>query len=92
MTWLTVLWFLNGGESSNRSERPDGLLQRSANRFVAGFIGSPQINFIDGRLSVWTMSATIGIPRHITHRRHQGRKLLGTILACGEHSQRHKVL
>src|SRR5262245_21977380 len=31
-------------------DTPDGIYERPANRFVAGFLGAPQMNFIDGGL------------------------------------------
>ena len=31
-------------------DTPDGIYERPANRFVAGFLGAPQMNFIDGEL------------------------------------------
>ena len=40
---MTELW--------SRSARPLELYDRPANRFVAGFIGSPAMNFIDGTLT-----------------------------------------
>jgi multiple sugar transport system ATP-binding protein len=33
-------------------DRPDDVFQRPANRFVAGFIGWPAMNFVDGELQV----------------------------------------
>jgi len=32
-------------------DTPDGIYERPVNRFVAGFLGSPQMNFIDGALA-----------------------------------------
>jgi multiple sugar transport system ATP-binding protein len=45
---------------------PLELYDRPANRFVAGFIGSPAMNFIDGRLEAGTVTvaggAKVGVP------------------------------
>ncbi len=41
--------------------RPIELYQRPVNRFVAGFIGSPKMNFLDGDAAARFGAATIGI-------------------------------
>src|SRR5882672_459607 len=41
--------------------RPIELYQRPVNRFVAGFIGSPKMNFLDGDVAARFGAATIGI-------------------------------
>ena len=44
---------------------PDELFQRPANRFVAGFIGSPQMNFIDASVeAVSTDHLSVRLPQH----------------------------
>jgi multiple sugar transport system ATP-binding protein len=49
------------------------LYNRPANVFVAGFIGSPQMNFIPAEKLGDTSAKTIGIrPEHITLSRDQG--------------------
>jgi multiple sugar transport system ATP-binding protein len=45
---------------------PLELYERPANLFVAGFIGSPKMNFIGGRIAEQYGAATIGVrPEHI---------------------------
>ncbi|MEM9106634.1 MAG: TOBE domain-containing protein, partial [Pseudomonadota bacterium] len=52
---------------------PMELYNNPANVFVAGFIGSPQMNFIDGNRLDDPNAATIGIrPEHITVDRESG--------------------
>ena len=31
-------------------DTPDGIYNRPLNRFVAGFLGSPQMNFVEGEI------------------------------------------
>ncbi|MEM6462524.1 MAG: ABC transporter ATP-binding protein [Pseudomonadota bacterium] len=53
---------------------PMELYNNPANLFVAGFIGSPQMNFINGDKLDDSDAATVGIrPEHITVNRQQGR-------------------
>lgn len=47
MTMGTRLAVLNNGELQ-QFDTPDRIYNRPANRFVAGFIGSPQMNFFEG--------------------------------------------
>ncbi|MCB1444757.1 MAG: ABC transporter ATP-binding protein, partial [Rhizobiaceae bacterium] len=52
---------------------PMELYNRPANLFVAGFIGSPQMNFIDAARLGRSDAATIGIrPEHMTLSRESG--------------------
>ena len=32
-------------------DTPDGIYNRPVNRFVAGFLGSPQMNFVEGEIA-----------------------------------------
>ncbi len=58
---------------------PMELYKKPANKFVAGFIGSPRMNFIDSRLLGNTGSTTTGIrPEHISLSLSQG-DLKGTV-------------
>jgi multiple sugar transport system ATP-binding protein len=46
--------------------RPLDLYNRPASLFVAGFIGSPTMNFIDGTIAARVNAATIGVrPEHL---------------------------
>ena len=49
MTLARRIVVLSGGKIEQVGE-PMALYHRPANRFVAGFIGSPRMNFLDGRL------------------------------------------
>ncbi len=52
---------------------PMELYNKPANKFVAGFIGSPQMNFIDADKIRMSGAATLGIrPEHITLSRDKG--------------------
>src|SRR5690606_22050087 len=52
---------------------PMELYNRPANLFVAGFIGSPQMNFIEAARLGETGAATIGVrPEHVTLSREGG--------------------
>jgi multiple sugar transport system ATP-binding protein len=54
-----------------QADRPAVLYERPANRFVAGFLGSPPINLLDGQLTLtdgalrfrWR-GGTFGVPAH----------------------------
>jgi multiple sugar transport system ATP-binding protein len=50
MTLATRIAVLNGGVLQQVGP-PEDLFHRPANRFVAGFIGSPAMNFVDGTVS-----------------------------------------
>ena len=46
---------------------PMEIYQRPANKFVAGFIGSPRMNFLTGALAAGWGAATVGIrPQHLS--------------------------
>ncbi len=65
MTLADRIVVMNGGVVEQVG-RPLELYNRPATRFVAGFIGSPTMNFIDGRLAALTDAPTIGIrPEHL---------------------------
>jgi len=72
MTLADKIVVLNGGRIEQIGS-PMELYNRPANLFVAGFIGSPQMNFIDGaRLGV-AGAKTIGVrPEHLTVATDQG--------------------
>ena len=66
MTLADRIVVLNGG-IIEQVGTPMELYNDPANRFVAGFIGSPQMNFIDGDVLGISDAASIGIrPEHIT--------------------------
>jgi multiple sugar transport system ATP-binding protein len=66
MTLADRIVILNGGRIEQVGS-PMELYNNPANRFVAGFIGSPQMNFIDADLIGRTDAKTIGIrPEHIS--------------------------
>ena len=45
--------------------RPLDLYNHPANRFVAGFLGAPQMNFLDGRLDGRTLTLASGLERAV---------------------------
>jgi ABC-type sugar transport system ATPase subunit len=49
MTLADVLWVMNGGVVEQKGA-PLEVYERPRTRFVAGFLGSPQINFVEGAL------------------------------------------
>jgi sn-glycerol 3-phosphate transport system ATP-binding protein/multiple sugar transport system ATP-binding protein len=49
MTLADTLWVMNGGHVE-QSGKPLEIYERPRTKFVAGFLGSPQINFLDGML------------------------------------------
>tara|TARA_R110001599_G_scaffold140520_2_gene320603 strand:- start:965 stop:1969 length:1005 start_codon:yes stop_codon:yes gene_type:complete len=66
MTLADRIVVLNAGRVEQIGS-PMELYNHPANRFVAGFIGSPQMNFIDAAVVGDTGAATIGIrPEHIS--------------------------
>lgn len=78
MTLADRIVVLNGG-IIEQVGTPMELYNDPANRFVAGFIGSPQMNFIDGSIVGLDNVATIGIrPEHITIAA-SGGEITGTI-------------
>src|SRR5580704_14561129 len=50
MTLADTLWVMNGGEVEQKGA-PLEVYERPRTRFVAGFLGSPQINFVEGVLT-----------------------------------------
>jgi len=78
MTLADRIVVLNGG-IIEQVGTPMELYNDPANRFVAGFIGSPQMNFMDGSIVGLDDVATIGIrPEHITIAA-SGGEITGTI-------------
>ena len=52
---------------------PDEIYHRPANLFVAGFIGSPKMNFVNGEVATKLGAMTVGVrPEHITLSRDSG--------------------
>ncbi len=65
MTLADKIVVMNGGVVEQVG-RPLELYARPANLFVAGFIGSPAMNFIDGAIAARVGAATIGVrPEHL---------------------------
>jgi multiple sugar transport system ATP-binding protein len=65
MTMADRIVVLNAGRIEQTGS-PLDLYERPANRFVAGFIGSPRMNFIGEELAQQRGAATIGIrPEHL---------------------------
>ena len=65
MTLADKIVVLNGGRIEQVG-RPMDLYNKPANEFVAGFIGSPKMNFIDGA-RLGETAKTIGVrPEHLT--------------------------
>jgi multiple sugar transport system ATP-binding protein len=66
MTMADKIVVLNGGNIEQYGS-PLELYERPANLFVAGFIGSPRMNFIKGRIAAEHGATTIGVrPEHVT--------------------------
>ena len=61
MTMADRIVVLSGGKIEQFGE-PLDLYNRPANRFVAGFIGSPRMNFLEGELTAADTLAVEGIP------------------------------
>jgi len=65
MTLADKIVVMRGG-AIEQVGRPLELYHRPANLFVAGFIGSPTMNFADGAIAARTSAATIGVrPEHL---------------------------
>jgi len=65
MTMADKIVVLNAGNVEQYGT-PIELYEYPANLFVAGFIGSPKMNFINGRIAEQHRAATIGVrPEHI---------------------------
>ena len=58
MTMADKIVVLNGGRIEQVGA-PLELYNHPANRFVAGFIGSPKMNFLDGRIAAREEGATV---------------------------------
>jgi multiple sugar transport system ATP-binding protein len=83
MTMADKIVVLNAGRIEQVGT-PIDLYDRPANLFVAGFIGSPRMNLIGGRLAVAKGAETIGVrPEHIRVSR-EGGDWTGTV-SVAEH-------
>jgi len=83
MTLAERIVVLNGGRVEQVGS-PLELYARPDNLFVAGFIGSPRMNFVSGELAAGMGAATIGVrPEHIVASR-DGEGWRGTV-AAAEH-------
>jgi multiple sugar transport system ATP-binding protein len=72
MTMADKIVVLNAG-SIEQVGSPLELYRTPANRFVAGFIGSPRMNFFNGAVAERHGAATIGVrPEHILVSRESG--------------------
>ncbi len=72
MTLADKIVVLNAGQIEQVGS-PMELYNKPANTFVAGFIGSPQMNFIEAGKPGYTQAKTVGIrPEHITLSRDSG--------------------
>jgi len=72
MTMADKIVVLNAGKIEQVGS-PLELYRNPANRFVAGFIGSPKMNFIDGAEALKLKASTIGVrPEHIALSRSKG--------------------
>ena len=73
MTMADTIVVLNDG-CVQQIGHPIDLYQRPANPFVAGFIGSPRMNFIEGEIALQYGVSKIGIrPEHFTLSRDDGK-------------------
>ncbi|TNF22351.1 MAG: sn-glycerol-3-phosphate ABC transporter ATP-binding protein UgpC [Rhodobacteraceae bacterium] len=64
MTMADRIVVLRGGRIEQQG-RPLDLYNHPANRFVAGFIGAPQMNFLAGRLEGRTLRLDCGLTREV---------------------------
>jgi multiple sugar transport system ATP-binding protein len=81
MTMADRIVVLNAGRIEQYGS-PLELYDRPADQFVAGFIGSPRMNFIGGETAKSYGAATIGIrPEHVTAS-HDGEGWAGTVSAA----------
>src|SRR6201981_2497061 len=79
MTMADKIVVLNAGQIEQYGS-PLELYERPANLFVAGFIGSPRMNFVSGELAARMDAATIGVrPEHIVASR-DGDGFQGTVV------------
>ncbi|WP_404400195.1 ABC transporter ATP-binding protein [Pelagibacterium halotolerans] len=78
MTMADKIVVLNAGKIEQVGS-PIELYTKPANLFVAGFIGSPKMNFIEGEIAKGQGAATIGVrPEHLQLAR-EGGMLTGTV-------------
>jgi multiple sugar transport system ATP-binding protein len=83
MTMADKIVVLNGGKIEQYGT-PLELYEKPANLFVAGFIGSPKMNFISGDAARQHRAATIGVrPEHLKVD-HEAQGWHGTV-AAAEH-------
>jgi multiple sugar transport system ATP-binding protein len=81
MTMADKIVVLNAGKIEQYGS-PIELYERPANLFVAGFIGSPKMNFISGEPALQRGAATIGVrPEHLKVDR-KGQGWQGTVVAA----------
>jgi multiple sugar transport system ATP-binding protein len=81
MTLADRIVVLNGGRVEQVGS-PLELYSRPDNLFVAGFIGSPRMNFVSGELAARMDAATIGVrPEHLVASR-DGEGWRGTVVAA----------
>src|SRR5229473_429910 len=81
MTMADKIVVLNAGRIEQYGS-PLELYARPDNLFVAGFIGSPRMNFVSGELAARMDAATIGVrPEHIVASR-DGEGWRGTVVAA----------
>jgi multiple sugar transport system ATP-binding protein len=84
MTMADRIVVLNGGKIEQYGS-PLDLYEKPANLFVAGFIGSPRMNFVTGESAAQKGATTIGVrPEHLKIERDGGGGWAGTI-AVAEH-------
>ncbi|MCK1435958.1 ABC transporter ATP-binding protein [Bradyrhizobium sp. 15] len=84
MTMADKIVVLNGGKIEQYGS-PLELYEKPANLFVAGFIGSPKMNFVTGEHALQKGAATIGVrPEHLKIERDGAGGWQGTI-AVAEH-------
>ncbi len=81
MTMADKIVVLNAGQIEQYGT-PLELYEKPANLFVAGFIGSPRMNFVSGEIAARHGAATIGVrPEHLKIGR-EGEGWHGTIMAA----------
>ncbi len=81
MTLADRIVVLNGGRVEQVGS-PLELYSRPDNLFVAGFVGSPRMNFVSGELAARMDAATIGVrPEHLVASR-DGEGWRGTVVAA----------
>jgi multiple sugar transport system ATP-binding protein len=81
MTMADKIVVLNAGKIEQYGS-PLELYEKPANLFVAGFIGSPKMNFVSGDAALQRSAATIGVrPEHLKVDR-EGQGWQGTVTAA----------